>query len=90
MKAWNQQLFANGARPSLIFQTDQPLDDDAYARWKAQFADDHTGTNSAYKPLLIEGGKATPWMLNQQDLDFLESRKFSRDEILAMFKVSPA
>ncbi|MGO4470345.1 phage portal protein [Arthrobacter sp. M-10] len=89
MKAWNQQLFANGARPSLIFQTDQPLDDEAYARWKAQFADDHTGSNAAYKPLLIEGGKATPWMLNQQDLDFLESRKFSRDEILAMFKVSP-
>ncbi len=28
-------------------------------------------------------------MMNQQDLDFLESRKFSRDEILAMFKVSP-
>ncbi|WP_427007185.1 phage portal protein [Pseudarthrobacter sp. H2] len=89
MKAWNQQLFANGARPSLIFQTDQPLDDESYARWKAQFVDDHTGTDSAYKPLLIEGGKATPWMLNQQDLDFLESRKFSRDEILAMFKVSP-
>jgi hypothetical protein len=28
-------------------------------------------------------------MLNQQDLDFLNSRKFSRDEILAMWRVSP-
>jgi HK97 family phage portal protein len=89
MKTWNQGLFANGARPSLIFSTDQPLDDDAYERWKKQFSDEHTGADAAYKPLLIEGGKATPWMMNQQDLDFLASRKFSRDEILAMFKVSP-
>ncbi|MEA9985647.1 phage portal protein [Subtercola sp. RTI3] len=89
MKEWNQNMFANGARPSLIFSTDKPLDDTNYARWKEQFKDDHTGTDNAFKPLLIEGGKATPWMLNQQDLDFLESRKFSRDEILAMFKVSP-
>jgi capsid portal protein len=28
-------------------------------------------------------------MLNQQDLDFLNSRKFSRDEILAMWRVNP-
>lgn len=89
MKAWNANLFANGARPSLIFQTDAPLDDEAYARFKEQFTDDHTGTENAHKPLLIEGGKATPWMLNQTDLDFLESRKWSQTEILAMFKVSP-
>lgn len=90
MKEWNRGFFANNARPSLIFSSDEPLDDAAYERWKKQFQDEHTGTNGAYKPLLIEGGKATPWMLSQTDLDFLNSRKFSKDEILAMFKVAPS
>jgi HK97 family phage portal protein len=89
MKEWNRRFFANNARPSLIFSTNEPLDDEAYERWKKQFQDEHGGTENAYKPLLIEGGDAKPYMLNQQDLDFLNSRKFSRDEILAMWRVSP-
>jgi HK97 family phage portal protein len=89
MKEWNRRFFANNARPSLIFSTNEQLDNDAYERWKAQFSDDHTGTENAFKPLLIEGGDAKPYMLSQSDLDFLESRKFSRDEILAMFRVNP-
>jgi phage portal protein BeeE len=89
MKEWNRRFFANNARPSLIFNTNEPLDDDAYERWRKQFQDEHGGTENAYKALLIEGGDAKPYMLNQQDLDFLNSRKFSRDEILAMWRVSP-
>lgn len=89
MKNWNQQLFANNARPSLIFTSNEEMSDESYERWKQQFRDEHTGADQAYKPLLIEGGDAKPYMLNQQDLDFLNSRKFTRDEILAMFKVSP-
>lgn len=89
MKEWNRRFFANNARPSLIFSTANPLDNDAYERWKQQFDSDHAGTENAYKPLLIEGGTATPWGVTQNDLDFLDSRKFSRDEILAMFRVSP-
>jgi HK97 family phage portal protein len=89
MKEWNRRFFANNARPSLIFNTNEPLDEEAYERWKSQFQDEHGGTENAYKPLLIEGGDAKPYMLNQQDLDFLNSRKFSRDEILAMWRVNP-
>lgn len=89
MKAWNQNLFANNARPSLIFSSNTEMSDESYDRWKKQFVDDHTGTGNAYKPLLIEGGDAKPYMMSQTDLDFLASRKFSRDEILAMFRVQP-
>lgn len=90
MKKWNRGIVANGARPSLIFNTNEPLSEEAYKRWKEQFVDDHTGEENAGKPLLIEGGDAKPYMLSPQDLDFLASRKFSKDEILAMWKVSPA
>lgn len=89
MKTWNRGLFANGARPSMIFNTNEPLSDESYQRWKDQFVDEHTGSENAYKPLLIEGGDAKPYMMNSQDLDFLASRKFSMTEILSMWRVSP-
>jgi capsid portal protein len=40
--------------------------------------------------MIIEKGDAKPYMMTQQDLEFLASRKFSRDEIFGMFQVSPA
>lgn len=90
MKDWNRRFFANNARPGLIFSTKEELSDEAYKRWKAQFGDQHTGTENAYKNLMVENGDAKPYMVSQQDLDFLASRKFTRDEIFAMFQVSPA
>lgn len=90
MKDWNRRFFANNARPGLVFSTDQEMSDESYKRWKEQFADEHTGTSNAYKNLLIEGGTVHPYMINQHDLDFLASREFSRDEILAMMRVSPS
>lgn len=88
-KEWNQSVFANNARPSLVFSTNESLTEEAYQRFKDQFVDEHTGTDNAGKPLLIEQGSVTPLMISQQDLEYLEGQKFTRDEILAMFKVSP-
>ena len=90
MKDWNRGFFKRGAQPSLVFSSNEPLTDEAYQRWKEQFTDQHTGTANAHKPLLIEGGDVKQFQLSQRDLDFLGSRKFSRDELLAMLKVSPA
>ena len=89
MREWNNRLMANGASPSVVFTTNEALDDTQYNRWKQQFVDEHTGTANAGKPVLIEGGDVKPFMLSPRDLDFLESRKFTRDEILAMWRVSP-
>lgn len=90
MQQWNSALIDNGAKPSLIFNSNEPMDDEAYSRWQKQFQDDRTGAMNAGKPLLIEGGDAKPWMMTPSDLDFLGSRNFSRDEILAMWRVPGA
>lgn len=89
MREWNNNLMANGARPGLVFTTNEEMSTDAYERWKQQHGDEHTGAMNAGKSLLIEGGDVKPYMLSPQDLDFLESRKFTMNEILAMWKVSP-
>ncbi|WP_407107253.1 phage portal protein [Rhodococcus aetherivorans] len=90
MKNWNRGFFANDARPGMVFTTNEELSDEAYNRLNQQIIDQHAGTANAYKPLLLENGTVQPYMLNQKDLDFLSSREFSRDEILAMMRVSPA
>ncbi|MBY4210803.1 phage portal protein [Rhodococcus fascians] len=60
MKDWNRRFFANNARPGLIFSTKEEMSDEAYKRWKAQFSDAHTGSENAYKNLLVENGEAKP------------------------------
>jgi HK97 family phage portal protein len=91
MKNWNRRFFANEARPGMVFSTEGELSEESYARLDQQIKDKHSGTENAYKPILVENGVTVhPYMLNQRDLDFLSSREFSRDEILAMMRVSPA
>lgn len=91
MKQWNRRVFANSARPSAIIEVPDTMEDKAFKRFKQQTDDAATGTDAAFKPMILEGGaKVSPYMMTQQDLDFLNSRKFSKDEILAMFRVSPA
>lgn len=92
MKDWNRRFFANNARPGMVFTTNtgETMSDAAFDRLNQQIKDQFSGADNAYKPLLLENGSVHPYMLNQHDLDFLSSRKFSRDEILAMMRVSPS
>lgn len=90
-KRYNRQFFANAARPSMLVESQKAMTDLAYNRWKQQLNELYTGEFNAYKPLLLEGGaQAKPFALTQKDMDFLQGRKFSMDEILAMFGISPA
>jgi HK97 family phage portal protein len=89
-KKFNRQFFANSARPSVTVEVPKVMQPDQFRRFKQQFEEFHTGQYNAYKPLILEGGaKANAFALTQKDMDFLESRKFNKDEILAMFGVSP-
>lgn len=89
-KEYNQQFYANSARPSIVVETNDALGTKERKRFEQQFNDMHTGVDSAFKPLIIEGGKVTFGMLTQKEMDFLETRKFTKDEIFAMFKVPAA
>jgi HK97 family phage portal protein len=84
------RLFGNGAVTSGVLQTDQILSDDAFKRLKKQFEDEHQGLANAHKPIILEMGlNWKPVALNQQDSQFLETRKFQRDEICAIYRVPP-
>ena len=85
---YNSAFFQNSAQPGGVLETTAYLDDDEHKRILAQVNDRHQGASKAHKIMLLEGGlsyKATG--LNQKDMDYLEGRKYNREEILAVYKI---
>ena len=89
MKRWNNKMFKNNARPGAVISFPNALSDNEFKRAKQIYAEQTAGTDNAFKNLIMDNGATvTPYMMSAQDLDFLASKAFTRDEILAMFKVS--
>lgn len=87
---YNKGFFERGARPSgvLFTESEEPLAESVFERLKKQWNDVYGGKANAHKTVILEQGlKYQQTSLNQKDMDFIQQRKFSRDEILAIFRV---
>jgi len=88
---WNWQFFNNSARADTVFSFPNGIDETQVKQLKTQWENAHKGNKHSHKTAFISGdGKVQQLGLSQKDMDFLMQRKFSRDEILAMFKVPKA
>ncbi len=86
---WNKHFFQNAARPDLMLMTDQKLSPEVHERMKSEWQDGYSGAENAGKTAILEQGlKAEILTVTQKDMDFLEGRKFNRDEIFGMFGIS--
>lgn len=85
---WNRNFFYNSARPDIALKTEGTLTDEQYKRIRESWNQKHQGLDNAHKAAILEGGLSIEKLnLSQKDMDFLEQRRFTRDEILAIFKV---
>jgi HK97 family phage portal protein len=87
---YNQKFFRQGARPSGVLSTQEELDDTSFRRLKAEFENAYSGAERSHRVILLE--KGLQWQsvsLPQKDMEFVEQRKLSREEILAVYKVPP-
>jgi len=65
------------------------LSDDSFKRLVDQFESRHKGSNRAHKIAVVEGGgKFTPARMTQKDMDFMEGKRATREEIMAIYKVN--
>lgn len=79
---WNYSLLKKGARPSGALVTQKSLRDDQYTRLRAQIDQDYAGADRAGFPMLLEGGLDWKEMgLSPKDMDWLESRKMSKQDV---------
>lgn len=85
---YNESFFQQGARPSGVLTTEQELTQDQQGDLKQQWKDSYEGKENHNKTMVLGGGmKYTQMSLNQKDMDFIEQRKLSRDQILSIFRV---
>jgi HK97 family phage portal protein len=85
---WNRNFFYNSAMPSATLETAGTLTKEQLDRIKAEFDARYKGVDNAHKLAILQGGLTfKPITLSQRDMEFLEQRRFTRDEILGIFRV---
>lgn len=86
---YNSAFFKNGAKVGGFISVDGELTDEQFNRILKQFEDRHGGYDKAHKIALIEGGgKFTEASISQKDMDYIQGKKMTKQEILAAFKVN--
>lgn len=84
------KTFENGLRPSGTINFDKFLTESQRAIAEEKLIDKFCGTLNAGRPMIMEGGATfTPIMMNPEDAQMLESRRFSVEEICRLFGVPP-
>jgi HK97 family phage portal protein len=83
----SSRLFANGARPGGVLETDKRLSDPAYERFKTTWQK-YTGVeNSGGTPILEEGLKWKPQTMTSVESQTVEARRLQAEEIARVFDV---
>ncbi len=80
-------FFGAGAQLGGVLETDKTLSDKAYARLE-KYLESHAGLQAAHRNAILEEGLKWKQIGLQSDhAQFLESRKYQRSEIAAIFRV---
>jgi len=88
---WNWKEFENGATPGTVLSTDKSMSPENIERVQNGWMNKFRGVNNAKKlAILTDGLKMEHATLSPKDMDFIEGKRLSRDEILAIFKVPKA
>lgn len=84
------RFYGQGMAAGGIVEHPTELSDPAYKRFKEDIEENWSGMKNAWKPIILEGGaKYSSISMPMKDAQFIETRKFSRDEICGLFRVPP-
>jgi len=85
---WNLTFFKNQARPDAILTTEQRLTQEQLERLRKDWEKKYQGREKHGQMAILGGGlKYNILQLSQKDMEFLDQQRFSRDKILAIFRV---
>ena len=90
MQKSGNQLFKTGHLSDRYIEVPTQWKQDVYDRFKKSFADAYSGWQNGGKPPILEGGaKIQSIATSPENLQFLQSRKFSINEVARWFGVPP-
>lgn len=87
---FNERFFENSAHTGVIFnmKNTSPEEVERNRVWMEQ---NYVGTENAHKPIILEGDmEVTRSVSTRADMQFIEGRKFNREEILSVLDVDPS
>lgn len=87
---YGSAFFSNGARPSVVLEHPGVLSDEAYEKLKNSWRAEHEGLSNAQRMAILEEGmKLQTFGVPPEDAQFLETRRYQRTEIAAIYRVPP-
>lgn len=87
---WNKIALQNRAVTDGVFTVNNNLTTPQFNDLRAQIREQHQGAANARTPWILGGGAQWQQMsLSPADMDFIEGRKLTREEIAAIFQVPP-
>lgn len=82
--------FRNNAHLGIVYETEQNLQPEQVAKLRESIERRHAGPHNAARPAILSGGlKAKALTLPLEETQFLESRKFSVEEVCRWYGVPP-
>lgn len=88
-QAWSKQFLSKGARPDFALVAPQGISRSEREELEFALMDKFAGPDNWHKPIILEEGitDIKPFSFPPKDIEWLEQRKFSRDEVAAIFSV---
>jgi HK97 family phage portal protein len=85
---YNRNFFGNDAAPRAVYTTEQNLNPSQVEQLTQQLIKKRQGAEHAHTSQLLWGGLDVKQLgLSQKDMEFLEQRKFTREEVCMIYKV---
>ena len=84
------KLFTQGAQPMGVLKAQRPMTPEGIEMLRRQFDETFAGVGNSHRTIVLEEGM--DWSkvsLNAEETQFLQSRKFSRNEIAMYFGIPP-
>lgn len=88
-QTWSKSFIRNNARPDFALVAPQGITPTERDRYLSEFLRSHQGADNAHLPVILEDGitDIKTFSFAPKDMEWLEQRRFSRDEVGAIFGV---
>jgi len=85
---FNKLFFDNSSEPGTVYTTDVSLSEPDYQRTKSAIIDSRRGVKHAHEAMLLDNGlKPTNIRKSNKDMQFLEQRKYTVQEVAMVYGV---
>jgi len=87
----NRSFFENSCTPGGVLKINHPTTGDQIKQYRTQFESKYMGTRKSFRLLVLPHDiEYDPIRISYIDMQFVEQRKMSREEICAVFHVPPS